>query len=161
MTALAGVIAARIRATGPMSLADYMATCLMDPRHGYYATRDPFGAGGDFTTAPEISQMFGELTGLCLAQAWLDQGAPAPFTLAETGPGRGTLMADFLRATRAVPTASSIFASRAARTSSRRSSTCAASTTSSAAAASACSSGPTSPLASTPSRSSAPRHLSS
>ena len=103
MTALAGVIAARIRATGPMSLADYMATCLMDPRHGYFATRDPFGAGGDFTTAPEISQMFGELTGLCLAQAWLDQGAPAPFTLAETGPGRGTLMADFLRATRAVP----------------------------------------------------------
>jgi SAM-dependent MidA family methyltransferase len=103
MTALAEALAARIRATGPMSLAEYMATCLMDPSHGYYATRDPFGAGGDFTTAPEISQMFGELLGLCLAQCWLDQGAPAPFTLAETGPGRGTLMADLLRATRIVP----------------------------------------------------------
>jgi SAM-dependent MidA family methyltransferase len=103
MTALAEALAARIRATGPMSLAEYMATCLMDPFHGYYATRDPFGAGGDFTTAPEISQMFGELLGLCLAQAWLDQGAPAPFTLVEPGPGRGTLMADLLRATRAVP----------------------------------------------------------
>ncbi|MBE0454921.1 class I SAM-dependent methyltransferase [Roseovarius autotrophicus] len=103
MTVLAKALAAHIRATGPMSLADYMATCLMDPRHGYYATRDPFGAAGDFITAPEISQMFGELLGLCLAQAWLDQGAPAPFTLAELGPGRGTLMADLLRATRAVP----------------------------------------------------------
>ncbi len=103
MSALAEAIAARIRATGPMSLADYMATCLMDPSHGYYATRDPFGAAGDFTTAPEISQMFGELLGLCLAQSWLDQGAPAPFALAEPGPGRGTLMADLLRATRAVP----------------------------------------------------------
>lgn len=103
MTALAAELAARIRASGPMSLADYMAACLMDPRHGYYATRDPFGAGGDFTTAPEISQMFGELIGLCLAQSWLDQGAPAPFVLAELGPGRGTLMADLLRATRGVP----------------------------------------------------------
>ncbi|MBC7131544.1 MAG: SAM-dependent methyltransferase [Roseovarius sp.] len=103
MTALAEALAARIRATGPMSLADYMAACLMDPRHGYYATRDPFGRGGDFITAPEISQMFGELVGLCLAQAWMDQGAPTPFVLAEPGPGRGTLMADLLRATRRVP----------------------------------------------------------
>lgn len=86
-----------------MTLADYMAECLLHPAHGYYATRDPFGRGGDFTTAPEISQMFGEMLGLCLAQAWLDQGGPAPFTLAELGPGRGTLMADALRATRAVP----------------------------------------------------------
>ena len=103
MTPLAALLAARIRATGPMTLADYMADCLLHPVHGYYATRDPFGSAGDFTTAPEISQMFGELMGLCLAQAWLDQGAPAPFTLAELGPGRGTLMADILRATRAVP----------------------------------------------------------
>ena len=80
-----------------------MAECLLHPTHGYYTTREPFGAQGDFTTAPEISQMFGELLGLCLAQAWLDQGAPAPFTLAELGPGRGTLMADLLRATRGVP----------------------------------------------------------
>ena len=103
MTALAPLLAARIAATGPMTLADYMAECLLHPAHGYYTTRDPFGRGGDFTTAPEISQMFGELAGLCLAQAWLDQGAPAPFTLAELGPGRGTLMADLLRATRTVP----------------------------------------------------------
>lgn len=103
MTALADLLVARIAATGPMTLADYMAECLLHPRHGYYATRDPFGGRGDFTTAPEISQMFGELLGLCLAQAWLDQGAPAPFTLAELGPGRGTLMADALRATHAVP----------------------------------------------------------
>ena len=103
MTALADLLRRRIAATGPLTLADYMADCLLHPDHGYYATRDPFGAAGDFTTAPEISQMFGELLGLCLAQAWLDQGAPAPFTLAELGPGRGTLMADLLRATRAVP----------------------------------------------------------
>jgi NADH dehydrogenase [ubiquinone] 1 alpha subcomplex assembly factor 7 len=103
MTPLGDLFIARIMATGPMRLSDYMAECLLHPMHGYYATRDPFGAKGDFTTAPEISQMFGELLGLCLAQAWLDQGAPGTFTLAELGPGRGTLMADMLRATRAVP----------------------------------------------------------
>ncbi|NSY38265.1 class I SAM-dependent methyltransferase [Leisingera sp. ANG59] len=94
---------ARIRTDGPMSVADYMADCLLHPQFGYYTTRDPLGAKGDFTTAPEISQMFGELLGLSLAQAWLDQGSPAPFALAELGPGRGTLMADLLRATRGVP----------------------------------------------------------
>ena len=103
MTALADQLAARIRADGPMTVAAYMAECLLHPTLGYYTTRPPFGAEGDFTTAPEISQMFGELIGLALAQAWLDQGAPAPFALAELGPGRGTLMADLLRATRAVP----------------------------------------------------------
>ena len=103
MTPLAERIAARIAATGPITLADYMALCLLDPRHGYYATRDPLGAAGDFTTAPEISQMFGELIGLALAQCWVDQGRPAPVTLAELGPGRGTLMADALRATARVP----------------------------------------------------------
>ncbi len=96
-------IAARIRAQGPLSIADYMADCLLHPRFGYYTTRDPLGAQGDFTTAPEISQMFGEMLGLCLAQCWLDQGQPAPFTLAELGPGRGTLMADVLRATKGIP----------------------------------------------------------
>ncbi|WP_296420776.1 class I SAM-dependent methyltransferase [Pseudooctadecabacter sp.] len=90
---------ARIAAHGPMSLADYMAEALLHPTLGYYSTRDPLGAEGDFTTAPEISQMFGEMIGLALAQAWLDQGAPAPFALVELGPGRGTLMADILRAT--------------------------------------------------------------
>ena len=103
MTPLAQVLAARIRAHGPMSLADYMAECLLHPVHGYYTTQNPFGTAGDFITAPEISQMFGELLGLCLAQAWVDQGAPDPFTLAELGPGRGTLMADILRATKCVP----------------------------------------------------------
>ncbi|HQY44196.1 MAG TPA: SAM-dependent methyltransferase [Paracoccaceae bacterium] len=103
MTPLARHLAARIRAEGPISLSDYMAECLLNPQHGYYATRDPFGAAGDFTTAPEISQMFGELLGLSLAQSWLDQGAPSPCLLVEIGPGRGTLMADMLRAMRAVP----------------------------------------------------------
>jgi NADH dehydrogenase [ubiquinone] 1 alpha subcomplex assembly factor 7 len=103
MTPLARLLAERIRETGPITVADYMTECLLHPVHGYYTTRDPFGATGDFTTAPEISQMFGELLGLALAQAWLDRGSPAPFTLAELGPGRGTLMADILRATKGVP----------------------------------------------------------
>ncbi|WP_121063383.1 class I SAM-dependent methyltransferase [Chachezhania antarctica] len=93
----------RIRATGPMKVADYMAECLWHPEFGYYSMRDPLGAAGDFTTAPEISQMFGELIGLALAQAWMDQRCPSPFVLAELGPGRGTLMADLLRATKGVP----------------------------------------------------------
>ncbi|MBW6506415.1 MAG: SAM-dependent methyltransferase [Rhodobacteraceae bacterium] len=103
MTPLGHLIARRIAATGPMTLADFMATCLLHPEHGYYTNRDPLGAAGDFTTAPEISQMFGELIGLALAQAWRDQGAPARIVLAEPGPGRGTLMADMLRATARVP----------------------------------------------------------
>ncbi|WP_425051678.1 class I SAM-dependent methyltransferase [Psychromarinibacter sp. S121] len=103
MTALAELLLRRIAATGPLTVAEYMAECLLHPEHGYYTTRDPFGAAGDFTTAPEISQMFGELLGLSLAQAWMDQGAPDPFVLAELGPGRGTLMADLLRATARVP----------------------------------------------------------
>lgn len=102
MTPLGDILMGRIIASGPISIADYMVECLLHPTHGYYSTRDPFGASGDFTTAPEISQMFGELLGLCLAQSWLDQGAPAHFILAELGPGRGALMADVLRATKAV-----------------------------------------------------------
>lgn len=101
MTPLGTQIAAQIAATGPITLADYMGLCLLHPQHGYYATRDPLGTAGDFITAPEISQMFGELVGLSLAQAWLDQGAPAAVSLVELGPGRGTLMADALRAMRA------------------------------------------------------------
>ncbi|MEQ8897847.1 MAG: SAM-dependent methyltransferase [Roseovarius sp.] len=103
MTALKEQLVSQIRAGGPMTVAEYMAACLMHPEHGYYATRDPLGKAGDFTTAPEMSQMFGELIGLALAQAWMDQGAPKAFTLAELGPGRGTLMADALRATKGVP----------------------------------------------------------
>ena len=100
---LKSLIAAQIRQSGPMRISDYMENCLLHPEWGYYTTSEPFGTAGDFITAPEISQMFGELIGLCLAQSWLDQGRPTPFTLAELGPGRGTLMADALRATRAVP----------------------------------------------------------
>jgi len=103
MTALADLLKARIARSGPINVAEYMADCLMHPTHGYYATRDPFGCAGDFITAPEISQMFGELIGLSLAQAWLDQGSPKNIVLAELGPGRGTLMEDALRATKAVP----------------------------------------------------------
>ncbi len=103
MTPLAALLAARIAAGGPITLAEYMGECLLHPQHGYYTTRDPFGPAGDFTTAPEISQMFGELLGLCLAQSWIDQRRPDPFLLAEIGPGRGTLMADMLRAIRSVP----------------------------------------------------------
>ncbi len=102
MTPLAKILIERITDTGPITLADYMAECLLHPKHGYYSTRDPFGADGDFTTSPEISQMFGELLGLCLAQTWLQQGSPTEFVLAELGPGRGTLMADVLRATKGV-----------------------------------------------------------
>ncbi|NCO20713.1 MAG: class I SAM-dependent methyltransferase [Rhodobacterales bacterium] len=103
MTPLGRLLLRQIAAQGPLSVAEYMATCLLHPEHGYYTTHDPLGGTGDFITAPEISQVFGELIGLCLAQAWLDRGAPSPFVLAELGPGRGTLMADALRATRDVP----------------------------------------------------------
>ncbi|UUP16340.1 class I SAM-dependent methyltransferase [Nitratireductor thuwali] len=86
-----------IGAAGPMSVADYMAHCLFDPEHGYYTTREPFGAEGDFTTAPEISQMFGELVAVWLYGAWKAAGAPQGPVLAEIGPGRGTLMTDMIR----------------------------------------------------------------
>ncbi len=103
MTAIAELLKQQIRANGPVSVAEFMRLSLTHPEHGYYVTRDPLGVGGDFTTAPEISQMFGELIGLSLAQAWMDQGAPTAFRLVELGPGRGTLMADVLRATVRVP----------------------------------------------------------
>ncbi|SHH98512.1 class I SAM-dependent methyltransferase [Marivita hallyeonensis] len=103
MTALADILRRQISMTGPLTLAQYMTACLLHPEHGYYTTQDAFGADGDFTTAPEISQMFGELIGLSLAQAWLERGSPDEFVLAELGPGRGTLMVDLLRATARVP----------------------------------------------------------
>ena len=103
MTPLGEKLVRRIRLNGPMTIAEFMTECLHDPTHGYYATRDPLGTTGDFITAPEISQMFGELIGLCLAQTWIDQGRPDPFVLAEAGPGRGNMMADLLRATASVP----------------------------------------------------------
>ena len=95
---LAEQIDAQIRTTGPMSLSTYMGLCLSHPRHGYYAVGRPIGAAGDFITAPEISQMFGELVGFCIVNLWQQMGEPKSFTLLELGPGRGTLMQDALRA---------------------------------------------------------------
>jgi NADH dehydrogenase [ubiquinone] 1 alpha subcomplex assembly factor 7 len=95
---LAEQIDAEIRTNGPMSLATYMGLCLSHPRHGYYAVARPIGAEGDFITAPEISQMFGELIGFFFVNLWQQMGQPKSFTLLELGPGRGTLMADALRA---------------------------------------------------------------
>ncbi|EWY41139.1 ATP synthase subunit beta [Skermanella stibiiresistens SB22] len=88
----------RIAVEGPISVAAFMAEALGHPRHGYYITADRFGAAGDFVTAPEISQMFGELIGLWCAHTWTEIGAPDPVNLVELGPGRGTLMRDALRA---------------------------------------------------------------
>jgi len=103
MTPLEAELRRIIAADGPISVATFMGLCLGHPVHGYYTTRDPFGRGGDFITAPEISQMFGELIGLWAAAVWQAMGAPAQVALVELGPGRGTLMADALRAARVVP----------------------------------------------------------
>lgn len=92
-----------IRAHGPIDVGRFMTLALTERDSGYYSVREPFGHSGDFTTAPEISQIFGELIGAFLAQCWLDMGAPASITLLELGPGRGTLMSDALRATKHVP----------------------------------------------------------
>ncbi|MFF8798682.1 MULTISPECIES: class I SAM-dependent methyltransferase [unclassified Methylobacterium] len=103
-TPLLALLAREIRAGGPIGLDRYMALCLGHPRHGYYATRDPLGRSGDFVTAPEISQMFGELIGAWAAAILPALSAAAPDArpcLVELGPGRGTLMADALRALRA------------------------------------------------------------
>ncbi len=92
-----------IRSHGPLTIDRWMADVLGHPEHGYYMTRDPFGLEGDFITAPEVSQMFGELLGLWCAQTWHQMGSPKQVKLAELGPGRGTLMADAMRAAKAMP----------------------------------------------------------
>ncbi|MEM9211859.1 MAG: SAM-dependent methyltransferase [Pseudomonadota bacterium] len=102
MTPLENELLRQIAQTGPITIAEYMTHCLLHPKHGYYSQAEPFGRAGDFITAPEISQMFGELIGLAIAQAWLDQGSPNDIFLVELGPGRGTLMADILRATKKI-----------------------------------------------------------
>ncbi|MDQ8729031.1 SAM-dependent methyltransferase [Bradyrhizobium sp. LHD-71] len=86
-----------------MPVSRYMELCLTHPQFGYYMTRDPLGREGDFTTAPEVSQMFGELLGLWAAAVWKSMGMPEPVRLIELGPGRGTMMADMLRAIRVLP----------------------------------------------------------
>lgn len=103
MSALLADIRRIIALEGPIPVERYMALCLGHPQHGYYMTRDPLGAAGDFVTAPEISQMFGELIGLFAAQCWMDLGSPSALRLVECGPGRGTLMFDALRAMAVVP----------------------------------------------------------
>jgi NADH dehydrogenase [ubiquinone] 1 alpha subcomplex assembly factor 7 len=100
---LEDLIRSQIAENGPMDVGSFMALALGHPQHGYYMTRAPFGRQGDFTTAPEISQMFGELIGAWAADIWAQLGRPEKFTLLECGPGRGTLMADALRATRRLP----------------------------------------------------------
>ncbi len=97
MTRLKTRIAALAAATGPIPVSQYMALCLYDPEDGYYTTREPFGRDGDFVTAPEISQMFGELLAVWLLAAWAALGRPLPVVIAEIGAGRGTLMKDVLR----------------------------------------------------------------
>jgi SAM-dependent MidA family methyltransferase len=103
MTALLDEIKEEIAVKGPITVERYMELALAHPDYGYYMNRDPFGASGDFTTAPEISQMFGELIGLWAAEVWTTMGSPSSIRLVELGPGRGTLMSDALRAARIVP----------------------------------------------------------
>ncbi|HLH96834.1 MAG TPA: SAM-dependent methyltransferase [Xanthobacteraceae bacterium] len=93
----------RIAAAGAMPVMQYMTLCLTHPTYGYYVTVDPFGAAGDFTTAPEISQMFGELIGLWAGSVWRQMGSPTPINLIELGPGRGSMMQDALRAANVMP----------------------------------------------------------
>jgi SAM-dependent MidA family methyltransferase len=99
-TPLAAHLKARIAREGPISVAQYIEACVQDPQHGYYANR---GIGQDFVTAPEISQVFGELIGLWAAVVWQQMGQPRPIMLVEFGPGHGTMLRDMLRAARVVP----------------------------------------------------------
>lgn len=96
-------LAAQIRASGPLTIPQYVGACLHDPQDGYYATRPALGPEGDFITAPLVSQMFGELIGLWAVEAWVRLGRPPRVILAEMGPGDGTLMSDILRAARLAP----------------------------------------------------------
>ncbi len=103
MSPLYKEIATIIAQDGPISIERYMSICLSHPRLGYYTTHNPFGASGDFVTAPEISQMFGELLGVWISEAWAAAGGPSDARLVELGPGRGTLMSDVLRVARIAP----------------------------------------------------------
>ena len=100
---LQAVIKKLIKTSGPMPVWRYMQLCLTHPEHGYYISHDPLGREGDFITSPEVSQMFGELLGLWAASVWRSMGSPSLLRLIELGPGRGTMMADALRALRVLP----------------------------------------------------------
>jgi len=106
-TPLAAKLHAHISEHGPISVANYMDMCFRDPEYGYYIQQPAIGAHGDFITAPEISQIFGELIGIWCALVWQQMGAPEKLNLLELGPGRGTLMADALRALAKLPKLSS------------------------------------------------------
>ncbi len=101
-TPLARRIKSMIRLNGPLSVTDFFSLCLADPEHGYYKSREPFGRSGDFITAPEVSQLFGEMIGVFVVHAWQRHGAPAEARLVEIGPGRGTMMSDILRVIRRI-----------------------------------------------------------
>jgi NADH dehydrogenase [ubiquinone] 1 alpha subcomplex assembly factor 7 len=103
VTPLGKKLAEEIRRAGPIGVDRFMAVALGDLEHGYYRTRDPLGVAGDFITAPEISQVFGEIIGLWCADQWQQMGRPDPVHLVELGPGRGTLMDDLLRAMAVLP----------------------------------------------------------
>ncbi|PCI47623.1 MAG: methyltransferase [Alphaproteobacteria bacterium] len=103
MTVLGTYLIKLIKTQGPITIANFMAEALSNPQHGYYMKKDPFGKEGDFTTAPEISQMFGEMIGLWQGVNWLNMGSPGKIHLIELGPGRGTLMQDALRAMKVIP----------------------------------------------------------
>lgn len=97
MTTLQDILKEKINLNGPISIADYMGECLYNSEHGYYMSGTPFGEKGDFTTAPEISQLYGEMIGAWVADTWIKMGKPQKWQLLEAGPGRGTLMKDMLR----------------------------------------------------------------
>ncbi len=103
MGPLEAEIRRRIAIAGPMPVGEYMALCLSHPQYGYYTSGDPLGARGDFITAPEVSQMFGELIGLWMVAVWRQMGAPENVRIVELGPGRGTLLKDALRAATVAP----------------------------------------------------------
>ncbi len=100
---LESIIRELITYNGSLSVAAYWSLCLSHPQHGYYMNRDPLGVQGDFTTAPEISQLFGEMIGIWIAEQWQGMGSPEAFYLVECGPGRGTLMADILCVAKIIP----------------------------------------------------------
>lgn len=103
MTLLTKILRRKIEEQGPLSVHDYMEMALSHPEYGYYFRQNPFGKSGDFVTAPEVSQMFGELVGLWCIDVWSKLGAPATFNIVELGPGNGTLMVDALRSGTLVP----------------------------------------------------------
>lgn len=101
--ALVHVICSMIEVKGPLTVAEFMTRAVGHPDYGYYMKKDVFGSQGDFTTAPEISQMFGELIAVWCVATWQQMGTPSHVKIIEMGPGRGSLMSDFVRAAKSFP----------------------------------------------------------